>query len=98
MQQTTEDQTRRRKVETLEQWAEMKTRRAVLDAVFDRWRDLFTRAAIQLESLSGDQVTADLKSLPPGADVDAALNEYRALTDQLVVLREQLKKMGLKVE
>ncbi len=95
---TTEEQARQRKVDTLEQWAEMKTRKAVLDAVFDRWRDLFTRAAIQLESLTGNQITADLKSLPPGPDVDAALHEYRMIADQLVVLREQLTKMGLKIE
>ena len=93
----TEDQTRQRKIDTLEQWAEAKTRRAVLDAVFDKWRDLFTRAAIQLESLTGP-VNADLKSLPAGPDVDAAVREYKMLADQLQVFREQLTKMGLKLE
>lgn len=93
----TEDQTRQRKVNTLEQWAEAKTRRAVLDTVFDTWRDLFTRAAIQLESLTGP-VNADLKSLPPGPDVDAAVREYKMLADQLQVYKDQLTKMGLKLE
>jgi len=92
-----EDQVRQRKVDTLEQWAEAKTRRAVLDAVFDKWRDLFTRAAIQLESLTGP-VSADLKSLPAGPDVDAAVKEYKMLADQLLVYKDQLMKMGLKLE
>jgi hypothetical protein len=92
-----EDRARRLKVDTLEQWAEMKTRRAVLDAVFDKWRDLFMRAAIQLESKSG-QTVADLKSLPAGADVDAAMNEYRAITENLQQLRQELMNMGLKIE
>jgi hypothetical protein len=92
-----EDRARRLKVDTLEQWAEMKTRRAVLDAVFDKWRDLFTRAAIQLETKSGQSV-ADLKSLPPGADVDAAMNEYRLVTENLQHLRQELMNMGLKIE
>ena len=92
-----EDRARRLKVDTLEQWAEMKTRRAVLDAVFDKWRDLFTRAAIQLESKSG-QTVADLKSLPAGADVDAAMSEYRAITENLQHLRQELTNMGLKIE
>jgi hypothetical protein len=92
-----DDRARRLKVDTLEQWAEMKTRRAVLDAVFDKWRDLFMRAAIQLESKSG-QTVADLKSLPAGADVDAAMNEYRAITENLQQLRQELMNMGLKIE
>ena len=96
--QPTEDQVRRRRVDTLEQWAEMKTRKAVLEAVFDKWRDLFTRAAIQLEAKSGGVTMMDLKALPGGPDVDAAINEYRMLTDALITLRDQLNKMGLKIE
>lgn len=96
--QLTEDQARRRRVDTLEQWAEMKTRKAVLEAVFDKWRDLFARGAIQLEAKSGGVTMTDLKSLPAGVDVDAAMNEYRMIADALVSLRDQLSKMGLKVE
>lgn len=96
--QLSEDQLRRRKVDTLEQWAEMKTRKAVLEAVFDKWRDLFTRSAIQLESKSGGVMMTDLKSLPAGPDVDAAMNEYRMIVDALITLRDQLSKMGLKIE
>ena len=96
--QLSEDQARRRRVDTLEQWAEMKTRKAVLEAVFDKWRDLFARAAIQLEAKAGGVTLMDLKSLPGGPDVDAAVNEYRMLTDALITLRDQLNKMGLKIE
>ena len=93
------ERARQLKMDTLEQWAELKTRRAVLDAIFDKWRDLFTRASIQLETIatSGSMMT-DVKSIPAGADVDAALVEYKQTGERLVKLKQQLMDLGLRVE
>ncbi len=93
------ERSRQLKMDTLEQWAELKTRKAVLEAVFDKWRDLFTRAAIQLETIatSGSMMT-DVKAIPAGTDVDAALNEYKMTGERLAKLKQQLMDLGLRVE
>ena len=59
---TTEEQARQRKVDTLEQWAEMKTRKAVLDAD--------PRIQKALAELSGKLSTETMRNLSAQVDVD----------------------------